>query len=60
MSSCYNELKNVDSKKVYDQLPEYTRISRYSQYNSEKKRRETWSEQTERVFKMHKVRLPVY
>lgn len=51
----YNDLKNVNSKEVYNQLPEYTRIARYSQYNKDKKRRETWAEQTERVFKMHKV-----
>lgn len=56
LSSYYNDLENVDSKAVYNQLPEYTRISRYSQYNPDKKRRETWSEQTERVFKMHKVK----
>jgi intein/homing endonuclease len=55
-SSYYNNLENVDSKDVYNQLPEYTRISRYSQYNPTKKRRETWFEQTERVFKMHKVK----
>lgn len=56
LSCYYNNLENVNSKDVYNQLPEYTRISRYSQYNPDKKRRETWSEQTERVFKMHKVR----
>jgi ribonucleoside-triphosphate reductase len=39
-----------------NQLSEYVRISKYAQYNSEKKRRETWEEQVERVFKMHKVK----
>lgn len=52
----YLELKEVDSKKVYDQLAEFTRIARYAQYNSKAKRRETWQEQVERVFKMHKVK----
>lgn len=54
-SSYYHDLESVNSKAVYNQLPEYTRISRYSQYNAYKKRRETWAEQTDRVFKMHKV-----
>lgn len=52
----YTNLSNVDSKSVYNQLPEYTRIARYAQYNKTKKRRETWMEQTDRVFKMHKVK----
>lgn len=52
----YTDLSKVDSKSVYNQLPEYTRIARYAQYNKSKKRRETWMEQTDRVFKMHKVK----
>ena len=52
----YTDLENVNSKEVYNQLPDYTRIARYAQYNSKKKRRENWVEQTERVFKMHKVK----
>jgi ribonucleoside-triphosphate reductase len=52
----YSELSQVNSNVVYNQLPEYIRIARYSQYNINKKRRETWSEQTDRVFKMHKVK----
>ena len=55
-SSYYNNLKNVDSKDVYNQLPEYTRVSRYAQHNAKMNRRENWSEQTDRVFKMHKVK----
>jgi len=55
-SSLYNELKDVNSKDVYNQLPEYTRIARYAQYNHKMKRRETWEEQVDRVFKMHKVK----
>lgn len=34
-------------------LSDYTIISRYSSYLKDKKRRETWSEMTDRVFKMH-------
>jgi ribonucleoside-diphosphate reductase alpha chain len=34
-------------------LSEYTRISKYSRYIPEKKRRETWKEQVDRVFDMH-------
>lgn len=56
----YNELKNVNSSDVYNQLPEYTRIAKYAQYNSSAKRRETWPEQVERVFKMHKVKFAEY
>ena len=52
----YSDLSKVDSKAVYNQLPEYTRIARYAQHNNSKKRRETWKEQTDRVFKMHKVK----
>jgi hypothetical protein len=52
----YRDLFDVDSKEVYNQLPEYTRIARYAQHNKNKRRRETWSEQTDRVFKMHKVK----
>jgi ribonucleoside-triphosphate reductase (thioredoxin) len=35
-------------------LAEYTRISKYSRYLPEKKRRETWEEQINRVFDMHR------
>lgn len=52
----YLELKDVESKQVYSQLSEFTRIARYAQYNKTAKRRETWEEQVERVFKMHKVK----
>jgi ribonucleoside-diphosphate reductase alpha chain len=52
----YSNLNKVNSKDVYDQLAEFTRIARYSQYNPDEKRRETWEEQVERVFKMHKVK----
>ena len=34
-------------------LSDYTIISRYSRYKKDKKRRETWSEMTDRVFEMH-------
>lgn len=34
-------------------LQEYTRYSKYSRYVPEKKRRETWEEQVNRVFEMH-------
>lgn len=38
-------------------LQEFTRISRYSRYRPEKKRRETWEEQVNRVFdQMHAVK----
>ena len=56
----YNDLNTVDSKTLYNQLPEYTRIARYAQYNKNKKRRETWEEQTNRVFNMHKVKFAKY
>ena len=36
------------------ELAEYTRISKYAQYNYEKKRRETWYEQIDRVNNMHR------
>ena len=52
----YSDLSKVDSKDVYNQLPEYTRIAKYAQHNRSKKRRETWEEQVDRVFKMHKVK----
>ena len=52
----YSGLDEIDSETVYNQLPEYTRIARYAQYNVKEKRRETWVEQIERVFKMHKVK----
>ena len=35
-------------------LGEYTRISKYARYCTELKRRETWEEQVNRVFEMHK------
>ena len=54
--SDYKNLNLVDSKDVYNQLAEFTRIARYAQYNKNKKRRETWEEQVDRVFKMHKVK----
>jgi ribonucleoside-diphosphate reductase alpha chain len=38
-------------------LAEYTRISKYSKYLPEKKRRETWEEQINRVFDMHEKHL---
>ena len=38
-------------------LAEYTQYSRYAKYNPELKRRETWNEQVERVFKMHETQL---
>jgi hypothetical protein len=34
-------------------LSDYTIVSRYSRYNKEKKRRETWNEMIDRVFDMH-------
>lgn len=37
-------------------LSNYTFYSRYSQYNKEEKRRETWDEAVERVFKMHRIK----
>lgn len=52
----YKNLSKVDGHAVYNQLPEYTRIAKYAQHNRNKKRRETWDEQTNRVFKMHKVK----
>jgi len=56
MTTKYNELKDVQSEEVYNQLAEFTRIARYSQYNKNAGRRETWEEQVDRVFKMHKVK----
>lgn len=35
-------------------LAEFTRISKYSRYLPEQKRRESWEEQIDRVFEMHK------
>lgn len=35
-------------------LQEYTRISRYARFNTEKGRRETWNEQIKRVINMHR------
>ena len=56
----YNDLNTVNSKTLYNQLPEYTRIARYAQYNKNKSRRETWEEQINRVFNMHKVKFSNY
>lgn len=56
MKRTYEKMENINSDMVYNQLCEYTRIAKYAQYNPEKKRRETWEEQTDRVFKMHKVK----
>jgi hypothetical protein len=56
MEVTYLPFENVNSKSVYSQLEEFTRIAKYAQYNRKNKRRETWDEQVERVFKMHKVR----
>lgn len=36
-------------------LSEVIRISKYSNYNEKKKRRETWGEQVDRVMEMHKT-----
>lgn len=38
-------------------LMEYTRYAKYARYIPEKQRRETWEEQTDRVFDMHKEKL---
>lgn len=38
-------------------LQEYTRISKYARFDPEKGRRETWDEQVERVFAMHRKKL---
>jgi intein/homing endonuclease len=38
-------------------LADYTQYSKYAKYIPEKKRRETWNEQVERVFKMHEDKL---
>jgi hypothetical protein len=38
-------------------LQEYTRFSKYARFNPEKGRRESWEEQVERVFNMHKEKL---
>ena len=37
-------------------LSDYTFYSRYSQYDKDKKRRETWHEAVERLFKMHRIK----
>jgi ribonucleoside-triphosphate reductase len=37
-------------------LSDYTFYSRYSQYDKEKQRRETWDESVERLFKMHRIK----
>ena len=33
--SYYKNLKDIESKNIYNQLPEYTRIAKYSQYNKD-------------------------
>lgn len=38
-------------------LADYTQYSKYAMYLKEKKRRETWSEQVDRVFAMHEEKL---
>jgi ribonucleoside-diphosphate reductase alpha chain len=38
-------------------LSDYTQYSKYAKYDKEKKRRETWYEQVDRVFKMHEDKL---
>lgn len=38
-------------------LQEYTRYAKYAKYDKNKKRRETWEEQVNRVFDMHKIKL---
>lgn len=38
-------------------LQEYTRYAKYARYIPEKTRRETWAEQTNRVFEMHENKL---
>ena len=35
-------------------LSDYTRVAKYAKYIPEEKRRESWSEQIERVFNMHR------
>lgn len=37
-------------------IQEYVRFSRYAGYDREQKRRETWSEQIEKVMKMHRTK----
>ena len=46
----YSDLSKVDSKDVYNQLPEYTRIAKYAQHNRSKKRRETYT-RTKKIYK---------
>lgn len=38
-------------------LADYTQYSKYARYLKDKQRRETWNEQVERVFNMHKIQL---
>ncbi|TRZ50831.1 MAG: hypothetical protein D4S01_05945 [Dehalococcoidia bacterium] len=38
-------------------LADYTQYSKYAKYNKDKKRRETWGEQVDRVFRMHEDKL---
>ena len=40
-----------------NELAEFTRISKYSRYLPEKQRRETWTEQVNRMMDMHKLHL---
>ncbi len=37
-------------------LADYTQYARYARYDKEKRRRETWNEQVERVFQMHETK----
>ena len=40
-------------------LSDYTFVSRYARFNTEKNRRETWSEAVERVKNMHLIKYPM-
>jgi intein/homing endonuclease len=46
----YNKIMSIKA------LSDYTFYSRYSQYLPNEKRRETWEEAVERVFKMHRIK----
>lgn len=45
-----------DVSSVYNQLGEYTRIAKYARFLPELGRRETWTEQCDRVMDMHKTK----
>lgn len=53
-AGAYRDIKDT-SKGVYDQLADYTLIARYAGHNDKEQRRETWPEQIDRVFKMHRL-----